>query len=199
MPRMQTQVRCAPSLLQPGEPAEAVAHARRFRTIPLPRAGALFAVTRVTAPGDAPISRWQFQTTFPYYSSHATPAIVGAAVGRFGGGKPAVWRPVAAFLRSYQLDGGYTPGPVLVLFALTGLAGSAFVLRRRGRAVPAGRDLALACLLFFGTAVTVTLVSDLFVFSWRYQLPALVTLAPAGALGISVLTGWFETRRRGAH
>ena len=157
----------------------------------------LFAVTRVTAPGDAPISRWQFQTTFPYYSSHATPAIVGAAVDRFGGGRPAVWRPVAAFLRSYQLDGGYTPGPVLVLFALTGLAGSAFVLHRRAGA--AARQLALACLLFFGAAVSVTLVSDLFVFSWRYQLPALVTLAPAGALGISVLTGWFETRRRGAH
>jgi hypothetical protein len=36
------------------------------------------------------------------------------------------------------------------------------------------------------------------VFSWRYQLPALVTLVPAGVLGISVITGWLETRRRGA-
>ena len=73
----------------------------------------LFAVTRDTAPGDPPISRWQFQTSFPYYLSHATPAIVRTAVDRFGGGKPAVWRPGAAFLRSYQLDGGYTPGPLL--------------------------------------------------------------------------------------
>ncbi len=32
-----------------------------------------------------------------------------------------------------------------------------------------------------------TLASDLFEFSWRYQLPALVTLVPAGALGISVI------------
>ena len=31
------------------------------------------------------------------------------------------------------------------------------------------------------------LVSDLFEFSWRYQLPALVTLVPAGALGIAVV------------
>ncbi len=31
------------------------------------------------------------------------------------------------------------------------------------------------------------LVSDLFEFSWRYQLPALVTLVPAGVLGLSVL------------
>ena len=156
----------------------------------------VFAVTRDTAPGDPPISRWQFQTSFPYYLSHATPAIVGAAVDRFGGGKPSVWRPVAAFLRSYQLDGGYTPGPLLALFGLTGLAGSAFVLRRR--ADPALRQRALACLLFLGMAVSVTLISDLFVFSWRYQLPALVTLVPAGALGISVLIRWFEIRRNGA-
>jgi hypothetical protein len=33
----------------------------------------------------------------------------------------------------------------------------------------------------------VIMVSDMFEFSWRYQLPALVTLVPAGALGISVL------------
>ena len=31
------------------------------------------------------------------------------------------------------------------------------------------------------------LVSDLFEFSWRYQLPALVTLVPAGALGVAVI------------
>jgi hypothetical protein len=154
----------------------------------------LFAVDRVTAPGDPPISRWQFQTTYPYFSSHATPAIVRAAVDRFGGGQPAVWRPVAVFLHSYQLDGGYTPGPLLLLFTVTGLAGSAFVLRRR--ADPAVRQLALACLLFFACAVTVTLISDLFVFSWRYQLPALVTLAPAGVLGISVISASLRTRRQ---
>ncbi len=30
-------------------------------------------------------------------------------------------------------------------------------------------------------------VSDLFEFTWRYQMPALVTLPPAGALGIAAL------------
>ena len=59
-----------------------------------------------------------------------------------------------------------------------------FVLRRR--APRASRQQALACLLFFAAGVSLILVSDLFVFSWRYQLPALVTLVPAGALGISV-------------
>jgi hypothetical protein len=153
----------------------------------------LFAVIRVTAPGDAPISRWQFQATYPYFSSHATPAIVRAAVDRFGGGRPAVWRPAAALLRSYQLDGGYAPGPLLVLCTVTGLAGSAFVLRRRQD--PAVRQLTLACLLFFGSAVWLTLVSDLFVFSWRYQLPALVTLVPAGVIGVSIIERWLRARR----
>ncbi len=92
----------------------------------------VYAVVRVSAPGDAPISRWQFQTSFPYFSSHATPAIVRAAVERFGGGLPAVWRPAAAFLRSYQLDGGYTPGPLLLLCTVTGLIGLGL------RAAPAG-------------------------------------------------------------
>ena len=59
----------------------------------------------------------------------------------------------------------------------------------------AARGPALACLLFSASAVLVTLVSDVFVFSWRYQLPLLVTLVPAGALGISVITSAIRTRR----
>jgi hypothetical protein len=153
----------------------------------------LYAVDRVTAPGDAPIGRWQFQTSFPYFDSHATQAFADTATERFGGGKPAVWRPVAAFLRSYQLDGGYTPGPVLALCTVVGLIGSALVLRRR---MPSPtRQLALACLLFFAAGVALLLISDLFVFSWRYQLPALVTLVPAGALGISAVINSIKARR----
>ena len=153
----------------------------------------LFALTRTTSPGDTPISRWQFQTTFPYYTSHATMPIVKTAVGRFGGGTPTAWRPVAAFLRSYQLGGGYTPGPLLAVFSLAGLVGSAALLRRR--ADPATRQLALACLLFFTSGASLTLVSDLSEFSWRYQLPALVTLAPAGALGVGVIIGSIKAQR----
>ena len=40
-------------------------------------------------------------------------------------------RPLATFLRGYQLDGGYTPGPLLALATVFGLLGSLFVLRRR--------------------------------------------------------------------
>jgi len=145
----------------------------------------LFAPARTGSPGDTPIARWQFQTVFPYYPPHASVQVVRTAAGRFGGGMPAVWRPVAAFLRSYQLGGGYTPGPLLAIFTVAALIGSAAALRRR--AGPGTRQLALACLLFFTSAAAVTLVSDLFEFSWRYQLPALVTLPPAGALGIAII------------
>jgi len=152
----------------------------------------LFAVTRVTDPGDTPIARWQFQHSYPAYQ-HVSLRAVRAAGRRYGGGGPAVSKPLAAFLRAYQLDGGYTPGPLLALAALAGLGGSIGVARRRpGRdadtagaaARAAQRDLSAACLLFFAVAVILLLASDAFEFSWRYQLPALVTLPPAGALGI---------------
>jgi hypothetical protein len=75
------------------------------------------------------------------------------------GGQARVNRPVAAFLRAYQLGGGYTPGPLLALCALAGLAGSLLALIRR--AVPGGDDRgrhpALACQLLTGTAAVVLL------------------------------------------
>jgi hypothetical protein len=152
----------------------------------------IYAVARVTDQGDTPISRWQFQTTFPYHPPHATAPVVAQVIGRFGGGQPQVWHPVAVFLRFYQLHGGFTPGPLLLLFTGTGVLGAAGVLRRR---LPPGiRQPALACLLLFISAAGLTLVADLFEFSWRYQLPALVTLVPAGALGISVLVRSFAAR-----
>jgi len=78
------------------------------------------------------------------------------------------------------------------VFALAGLAGSAALLRRRSD--PGTRQLALACLLLLTAAVSVLLICDAFEFSWRYQLPALVTLAPAGALGIGVIIRSIRTR-----
>lgn len=110
------------------------------------------------------------------------------------GGQARVNRPVAAFLRAYQLDGGYTPGPLLALFAVAALGGSLLALSRRGRAAGTS-GLALACLLFTCCAVLVLMLSDVFEFSWRYQLPGLVTLPPAGALGIAALL----RQRRGKH
>jgi hypothetical protein len=154
----------------------------------------LFALTRDTRPGDTSISRWQFQTTYTYYPPWSSEAVVKATTARFGGGPPAVWRPVAGFLRSYQLHGGYTPGPVLLVCVLASLAGCASLLRRR--LDPAARRLGLACLGLFASAAFVLLASDVFEFSWRYQLPALVTLVPAGALGISLISRSIGARRR---
>jgi hypothetical protein len=153
----------------------------------------LFALTRDGRYGDTPISRWQFQTTVTYYPPWSSEAVLRSEIAAFGGGKPAIWRPVASFLRFYQLHGGYTPGPLMVLLALAGLAGSAMVARRR--ADPRTRQLARACLLFFGSGGFVTLVSDVPEFSWRYQLPALVTLVPGGVLGIAVIISSVRARR----
>jgi hypothetical protein len=170
----------------------------------------LFALTRFTSPGDTPISRWQFQDGYPSYgetirvtSGHAL--VLGVQTTASGGitslrplpasmgGKAEVIAPAARFLCAYQLGGGFTPGPLFAATVLAGLAGSASLARRRRR--PGGglaggnRPAAVACFLFFTTAAAVLGVSDLFEFSWRYQLPALITLPPAGALGITVILG----------
>jgi hypothetical protein len=154
----------------------------------------VFAPTRSAGQGVTPISRWQFQTAYPYFPPHASAAEIDAATDRFGGGRPAVWRPGADFLRAYQLGGGYTPGPLLAACAVAGLAGSAAALRRRRSRTDAGQSggpgagqAAGSCLLLFTTAAALMLASDLFEFSWRYQLPALVTLVPGGVLGITVI------------
>ncbi len=182
----------------------------------------LFAVHRVTSPGDTPISRWQFQTSYPTYQSYIRVSqgnviIVGLKLQNTAamnyityeplnpslGGQATVTKPLAAFLSSYQRSGGYTPGPAYLAATLVGLLGTLSVARRGPRrdvrsrperADPAGRDLALACCLFFITAVVILLASDVPEFSWRYQLPALVTLPPAGALGMAVIIA--EVRRR---
>jgi hypothetical protein len=162
----------------------------------------LFEVHRVQSPGDTWIGRWQFQTHFPVYGSYVqvaggqvrfsalgsggVPVLVGTSE-QFGGGGPVVVRPLASFLRGYQLDGGYTPGPLLLAALLAGLAGSAVLLRRRDRMSAADRDTARACCYLLASGVVLLLLADVFEFSWRYQLPALVTLPPAGALGITVL------------
>ena len=150
----------------------------------------LYAVDRVTAPGDSPVSRWQFQRGYPLYpaplyASAITRQVVATAGRRFGGGGPAVTAPLASFLRGYQLGGGYTPGPLLALATLAGLAGTLSLARRH--ATPAQRHAAQACLLMFTSAAAVLLISDAFEFSWRYQLPALITLPPAAALALTAL------------
>ena len=154
----------------------------------------IFALTRNTEQGDTPISRWQFQTSYPYYPPGITHYGPNSASNVFaqagGGGHARVNVTAATVLRDYQLYGGYTPGPVFLLALLAGLAGI-FTFRR-------GRDAgpALACLLITGTAVAVLLGADLYEFSWRYQLPALVTLPIAGAFGATAIARRIRARRK---
>ena len=138
----------------------------------------LFAFRRTTFPRDVPLERWQFQHSYPTLGHDAA-----AATRTYGGGKPRVIEPLATFLRDYQLSVGYVPGTVFGIAFIVGLLAAAGV----GRARRSG--LRAACLLPTLCGLGVLLGADLFLFSWRYQLPAL-TLAPlAGALGVTALTG----------
>jgi hypothetical protein len=162
----------------------------------------LFALTRDGAANITPISRWQFQTAYPTYPPGVTLAFAASEGQRYGGGNPVAVRPLATFLRAYQLDGGYTPGPLLAAMTGAGVIGSlsgsvsGWGRRRRRReggtdsaSGADGRPLAVAAGLSTLTAVAVVLGSDVFEFSWRYQLPALVTLPLAGVFGGMVITG----------
>jgi hypothetical protein len=154
----------------------------------------LFTVNHTTGAGDTPVDRWQFQTRYPYFPPWTAASKIDRAIATYGGGKPAVWQPVAGFLRAYQLGGGYTPGALFALLSAGGLLGSGLLLRRRTDT--STRQVALACLLFTASGAFVLMVSDLFQFSWRYQLPALVTLAPGGALGIAAAIRHLRGHRR---
>ena len=173
-------------------------------------AARLFELHRVTSTGTRPSHAGSSRPAIPPTTAASSSAAItpscwactsppAAGRSRSGrcrpmGGPATVARPLAGFLRGYQLHGGYTPGPLLAFATLAGLAGAVIALAgglaaARGRNIlsPRQRELALACLLVFGSAVAVLLASDLFEFSWRYQLPALVTLPPAGALGLALL------------
>jgi hypothetical protein len=153
------------------------------------------------------VYRWQFQARYPYFPPWTSASKIDRVIATYGGGQPAVWHPVAGFLRAYQLGGGYPPGALYALLTAGGFLGSALLLRRgparRSAEVSrgpepdtSGRQLALACLLFTAAGTFVLLVSDVFQFSWRYQLPALVTIVPGGALGIAACVRQYRGRRQ---
>ncbi|MGH3321136.1 MAG: hypothetical protein ACRDN9_13345 [Streptosporangiaceae bacterium] len=135
-----------------------------------------FAPRRRGYPGDVPVSFWQFQTHYRTYR-HDTAAVVDA----YGGEGPYVNKPLASFLRAYQLHGGYTSGAVLGFALLAGLAGTVGLGRARRSGVNA------ACFLYTVTAVGLLLAAATYEFSWRYQLPGVTLLPVAGALGLAAL------------
>lgn len=129
-------------------------------------------------PGELPVERWQFQTTFPLYFTRVSLSLFH----HWEGHGPVINRPLARMLRGYQLSVGYTPGPVLLACVILALAAGLGA----GRARRSGQQL--ACLLWLAAGLGLLLAGDIYQFSWRYQLPALVTIPPAAALALSALT-----------
>jgi hypothetical protein len=139
-----------------------------------------FRPVRVDAANDVPVDRWYFQTSYPYWGIQY---LVDARAVEFGGVPIGVNQTLAAVLRDYQLSVGYIPGPLLGLGLIAGLLGGFGVGNARWSGIRA------ASLLASGLAVTVLVTAAAFEFSWRYQLPALVLLPMAGALGITAFSG----------
>jgi hypothetical protein len=139
-----------------------------------------FAPARITFPGDVEVDHWWFPLDYPVWLPGYPMSEAVHAEDRYGGGGPAVWRPLAELLRNYQ-RAGYTPGPILALALLAGLAGALGAGRTRDRSQRA------ACLLYTTMGAGVLLAAASFEFSWRYQLPGLVLLPLAGALGATIL------------
>jgi hypothetical protein len=137
-----------------------------------------FSPTHSRRARDLPVSRWQFQDDYPVFREPETSEIL-----RDDGYDHGVAdSTLAPFLRDYQRF-VYTPGPLLALALLAGILGALGV----GRARRAG--LRAATFLFTASALAVYLPSvAVSQFTWRYQLPLLVLLPPAGALGLYALT-----------
>ena len=179
----------------------------------------LFALTRDGDPEITSIARWQFQTFYPTYPHRYTMAVFTRLARQHGSrGDLVAVKPLAAVLRDYQLDGGYTPGPLYaaglaagLAGSLTGLAGRGTLARRRTLSAvhertadskraadherAADSERAAACLLVTLSAVVLLLSSDAYEFSWRYQLPAVVMLPVAGALGLTALASRIRPAR----
>ncbi len=130
---------------------------------------------------DAPAERWRFQPSYPVYPTAVYLSTVAQVGADYGDAPPAVDRTIAADLRAYQLNVGFTPGPVMAAFLLLGLVGVCW--RGRSRGAPAR---APALLYLLGT-VAVLGAADFYEFTWRYQLPGLVLAPAAGVLGLTAL------------
>ena len=147
----------------------------------------LFALTRdgpARRHADLPLA---VPDEFPYYTSHATrEAFVHTAiepVRRRHARRLAAGRRVPA--RPTSSTAATRPARCWPCARWPAWPGRLALLRRRADPRSRGQAWPACCSSCPGWPCC--WCSDLFEFSWRYQLPALVTLVPAGALGLSVL------------
>ena len=157
---------------------------------------------RRTEHPDFPVAAWQFRTDFspdpwrpvepppdPYVGGWTSPGPSvsnGVTVSAYGfdleQARPSLRGSTAAALARYQRY-GYTAGPLLLAGVLLGLLAGAGRLTdpRQRRLRHAGGLLAVSGIgILVGAAATS-------VFDFRYLLPALVLLPPAGAIGLTLL------------
>ena len=131
--------------------------------------------TKAQFPADVDVGRWQFQEVYPRYGNYLV------ELRRYDA-RPEIEPTLASLLRGYQLSVGYTPGTLLGVTLAVGLAGGLGVGRARRS------PLRAACLVWSVAGAMLMLLPSTFEFSWRYMLPALVTLPVAGGLGLTALT-----------
>ena len=160
-----------------------------------------YAPGRHTGGTDNPVQSWQFQTSYnpePWRPEHppADPYVYhwtwpGKAVyynttlARHGFDfervRPRFHEGIARTLHEYQ-ERVYTPGPALALFTALGL------LAGVGRLPPALRRLRWTAGLFASSGLLVLVAAAMTsTFDYRYLLPSLPLLGPAGALGAALL------------
>jgi hypothetical protein len=136
--------------------------------------GKNFWPTKAQFENDVDVGRWQFQEVYPRYGQYLEILADYDAV-------PRISPRLASFLRGYQLSVGYTPGTLLGVVLLLGLLGGLGVGRARQSA------LRPACWLWSVGGGMIMLLPAAYEFSWRYMLPALVTLPVAGGLGLTAM------------
>ncbi len=160
-----------------------------------------FAPGRRTGGTDYPVQSWQFQTSYdpqpwqpeyppadPYVYQWTWPgraAYYNTTLARHGFDferiRPRFHPGIARALHEYQQQ-VYTPGPALGLFTALGLLAGVGRLPARLRRLRWTAALfgASGLLLFVAAATTST-------FDYRYLVPTLPLLGPAGALGATLL------------
>ena len=126
-----------------------------------------FAPGRGTGRYDWPVGTWRFGPEFADVRGRFEPTI---------GGTGTVVAPLASILEGYQ-SVVYTAGPLLALMLVLGIAGIV------GRVGP-GPTLRLESLVLAAAGLALIIVPAATVlFDYRYVLPVLVLLPPAGILG----------------